>query len=86
MTVHGVKRSAWEKKINTEYNGFHGHVSPDGRYLFFTGTRNPHFPHPDHPLSYDEIVKIFNSPFNGSTNIFWVDAKIIEKLKPKDLN
>jgi len=23
-----------------------------------------------------------NSPDNGSTNIWWVNAKIIEKLKP----
>jgi Tol biopolymer transport system component len=74
--------SMW-KNINIDSDGFHGHVSPDGRYLFFTGSRNPHFPHPDHRLTYDEIVEIFNSPFNGSNNIYWVDAKIIEDLRPK---
>jgi Tol biopolymer transport system component len=74
------------KKINTEndgMHGFHGFVSPDSKYLFFTSDRNPYFPHPDHNLTYDEIVKIFNSPLNGSYNIYWVDARIIEELKPK---
>ena len=35
--------------------------------------------------AYDEIVKIFNSPYNGSYNIYWVDARIIHKLKPEEL-
>ena len=56
-----------------------------GKYLFFTSARNPFFPYPEHNLTYDEIVKIFNSPLNGSYNVYWVDAKVIEKLKPKEL-
>jgi len=73
------------KKINTENAGMHGFVSPDNKYLFFTSSRNPYFPHPDHNLTYDEIVKIFNSPLNGSYNIYWVSTKIIEDLKPDEL-
>lgn len=73
------------KKINTENAGIHGFVSPDSKYLFFTSERSPYFPHPDHNLTYDEIVKIFNSPLNGSYNIYWVDAGIIEKLKKEVL-
>jgi len=71
------------KMINTKNVGSHGYVSPDNKYLFFTSERNPYFPYPDHNLTYDEIVKIFNSPLNGSYNIYWVSAKIIEELKPK---
>jgi hypothetical protein len=70
------------KKINTESVAMHGFVSPDSKYLFFSSARNPYFPYPDHKLTYDEIIKIFNSPQNGSYNIYWVDAKIIEELKP----
>jgi Tol biopolymer transport system component len=78
---------SWSTAINmnTERTGFHGFVSPDSKYLFFTSSRNPYFPYPDHHLTYDEIIKIFNSPLNGSTNIYWMDAKIIEDLKPKNL-
>jgi len=77
------KAISMEKKINTENTGFHGFVSPDSKYLFFTSSRSPYFPYPDHNLTYDEIVKIFNSPLNGSYNIYWVDAKIIEQLRQK---
>jgi Tol biopolymer transport system component len=73
------------REINTENTGFHGFVSPDNKYLFFTSSRNPYFPHPDHNLTYDEIVKIFNSPLNGSYNIYWVSTDIIEELKPDEL-
>ena len=73
------------KTINTEYSGSHGFVSPDGKYLFFNSDVNPYFPYPDHNLTYGEIVEIFNSPLNGSYNIYWVDAKIIEQLKPEEL-
>jgi len=72
------------KTINTENAGSHGFVSPDSQYLFFTSERNPYFPCPDHPLTYDEIVNIFNSPLNGSYNIHWISAKIIEELRPKE--
>jgi Tol biopolymer transport system component len=70
-------------KINTENVAIHGFVSPDSKYLFFTSSRSSYFPHPDHNLTYNEIVEIFNSPQNGSYNIFWVDAKIIDELRRK---
>ena len=73
------------KMINAEDGGSHGFVSTDGKYLFFTSKSNPHFQHPDHNLSYDEIVRIFNGPFNGSYNIFWVDAKVIKELKHESI-
>jgi len=65
-------------QIDSEYKGFHGIVSPDGRYLFFTSAKNPDFPRPDHRLTYDEIAKMMDSPLNGSYNIYWVDARILE--------
>jgi len=71
-------------KINTENTGFHGFVSPDSKYLFFTSSRNPYFPYPDHNLTYDEIVMIFNGPLNGSYNIYWVDAQILKTLQQEN--
>ena len=47
--------------VNSSDHEERPYVTPDGKYLFFTSTRN------------------------GCLDIFWVDAKIIEELKPKDL-
>ena len=60
-------------------------VTYDGKYLFFTNTIVPYLPYKGNHLKYDEIVKMFNSPQNGSGDIYWVDAKIIEELKTEGL-
>ncbi len=61
-------------------------VSYDGRYLFFTSTKVPYLPYTGKALTYDEIVKMFSSPQNGTGDIYWVSAKIIEELSLKELD
>ena len=56
----------------------------DGRYLFSTSNKVPYLPYTGKTLTYDDILEMFNSPQNGSGDIYWVDAKIIEELKPKN--
>ncbi len=46
------------EKINSKKTEYCPIFSPDGKYFFFTSTRD------------------------GNGNIYWVDAKIIEELKP----
>jgi hypothetical protein len=36
-------------------------------------------------LTYERKLKILNSPGNGSSDIYWVNAKIITELKPDGL-
>jgi hypothetical protein len=60
--------------------------TPDGKYFFFTSNRILHKSYSEIPLTYEKKLKIMNSPGNGSADIYWVDAKIIEDLKPKRLN
>jgi Tol biopolymer transport system component len=57
-------------KINTDANERFPNVTPDGKYLFFNSTRKIQGADP-------------NSPGNGYGDIYWVDAKIINELKPK---
>ncbi len=59
-------------KINTSANEHFATLSHDGKYMFFVSDR----------ISEGKEKKI-NSPQNGSSDIYWVDAKIIEDLKPK---
>lgn len=58
-------------KINSEAKDRFPCVSPDGKYLFFNSNR---------------VSKLNAKPIaDGPGNIYWVDAKIIEELKPKEL-
>ncbi len=56
-------------------------LSPDGKYLFFTSSRNLTNSYSENPISYETKMKILNSSGNGSMDIYWVDARIIENLK-----
>ncbi len=82
----------WSEPINmgSKINSISGReysasISPDGKYLFFMSGRgdlkidfNEELP------SYSKILELFNSPQNGNSNIFWVNAKVIDDLKPSD--
>ena len=83
--------SSWTKaknmgeKFNTAYSELCPNLSPDGKYLFFTSNRRLYKPYSEKPLTYEDKLKILQSPGNGSADIYWVDARIIEQLKPKDM-
>lgn len=56
-------------------------LSPDGRLLFFTSRRVPE----EHgrPTTYPALDAALRGPFNGSSNLWWVDAAIIDTLRPQ---
>lgn len=70
-------------KINTYSHEVAPHVSPDGKYLFFTSFKlNPdQSEYSGKKFSYDELKKMINSPGNGYGDIYWVDASLINDLK-----
>lgn len=70
--------------INSDATEYCPSVSADGKYLFFTSTRTTHLPYSDVPITYEEKIRILNAPGNGNSDIYWVDARIIEKLKPSE--
>jgi hypothetical protein len=56
-------------------------LSPDGRYLFFTGTRTPH--DRGSPIgSYGDLLEGLAKPQNGATDIYWVDVSLLRRLGP----
>lgn len=72
-------------KINTpgaqEYSSF---VSRDGKYLFFMSTRAPVDEGTENlTYSHEELTRIHNNPENGNSDIYWIDAGIIEELRPE---
>jgi hypothetical protein len=61
-------------------------LSPDGKYLFFSSGRSIHPTYRETSITFGEKVRMMNAPGNGrNEDIYWVDAKIIEELKPKEL-
>ncbi|MBN1272836.1 MAG: PD40 domain-containing protein [Candidatus Aminicenantes bacterium] len=60
-------------------------ISPDGKYFFFSSDRNDHKSYSRMPLTYEQKIEILSSPGNGLSDIYWVDAKIIERIKPEEL-
>lgn len=72
-------------RINTagaqEYSPF---VSRDGNYFFFMSSRLPEDDDlNDDTYSLDGLNKVFNNPQNGNSDIYWIDAGFIEKLRPE---
>ena len=72
-------------QINTIYREVDPVVSMDSKYIFFRSNRRIHKSYSETPLTYNEIIKILDSPGNGEADIYWVDAKVIENLKPEGL-
>lgn len=71
------------ERINSPGPEYCAQVSPDGKYLFFTSTRVERDRFPDKPLTFAEFKTAHNLPSNGVSDIYWVDAKIIEALRLK---
>lgn len=57
-------------------------VSADGKHLFFSSMRKPEGFDPEPVLSYDELIQSSKNPQNGKMDIYWVDAGIIQEIKP----
>jgi len=70
--------------INMGGPSMFAHVSPDGKYLFFTSQNVPYLPYAGEALNYEQLKAMLNGPQNGSGDIYWVDAKIIDELRPRE--
>lgn len=68
------------EKVNTQAFEFCPFVSHDGKYLFFTSDRAE--PTKKTPATYDEIYFFSLQLKNRLSNIYIINADIIEKLKP----
>ncbi len=72
------------ENINTESSDSRPYVSPDGKYLFFCSSR-PNTEGLGNLWEYKNFMRRINGPGNSSQDIYWVDASIIEDLKPVGL-
>jgi len=80
----------WEEPINlgSKINTPTGanwsfYVTRDQKYIFYMATKGLPADKIPNTLNYNFFSKLKDSPLNGNPDIFWVDAKIIEDLRPK---
>lgn len=57
-------------------------VSPDMKILFFASSRRNPLPSGAR-WTYKSLIEMRTAPGNGNSDIYWVDAEVIEKLRPK---
>jgi hypothetical protein len=85
------KNGEWTKAknmgtgINTKYRDKRAFVSFDGKYLFFASSRIETKEFPKDAMNLTELKQLLNVPTNGCEHIYWVDAKVIDELKPDHL-
>ncbi len=71
--------------INTRYRDKRAFVSFDGKYLFFASSRIETKEFPKDTMNLTELKQLLNVPTDGYEHIYWVDAKVIDELKPDHL-
>jgi len=85
------KNGEWTKAknmgpgINTKYRDKRAFVSFDGKYLFFASSRIEKKEFPKDAMNLSELKQLMRVPADGCEHIYWVDAKVIEYLKPDHL-
>lgn len=85
------KNGEWTKAknmgpgVNTKYRDKRAFVSFDGKYLFFASSRIETKEFPKDAMNLTELKKLLNGPTDGCEHIYWVDAKVIDELKPDHL-
>jgi Tol biopolymer transport system component len=70
-------------EINSDDNERFPHMSPDGKYLFFVSKKTPFEELTREPVKIKDLNEMSRSITNGLSNIYWVDAGIIEELRLK---
>lgn len=66
--------------INSPANDFAPRITPDGKYIFFTSYR-PLEPDILKVRTYRELIKLYRMSQNGYGTLYWIDARIINKLR-----
>lgn len=72
--------------INTEEGQeWSPYVSPDGQYFFFMASRHGLQERAaQEPLTYVDLERLHRDPMNGNSDIWWVDAVVLDALRPDE--
>jgi hypothetical protein len=68
--------------VNSRFSDKFSTLSPDGKYMFYVSRRPIEKNWSETRRTYEEMLKKYGGPGNGSTDIYWVSTKVIERLRP----
>ncbi len=71
--------------INSPYQEYCPSLSPDGKYFFFSSYKRPEETSVPMMRSLDDIRRFYRQPYNGTGDVYWVDAVVIQTLGEKSL-
>jgi len=71
-------------KINSPYSDWGPLVSPEGKYIFFSSFRNDKPIKPESPDYFESMKSRLGTPSPGNGTLYWVEAKVIDALRPKE--
>ncbi|MEP6763361.1 MAG: hypothetical protein ABJB66_03570 [Gemmatimonadaceae bacterium] len=66
--------------INSAARDYAPHISPDGRYLFYTSERGFGLDTPSEPLNYQQLQAQLHSTLNSSGNIYQVELSVLDSM------
>ena len=72
-------------KINSKSRWeYSASLSPDGKYLFFMSSKIDTSIVTNHDIvTMRDLRELANTPENGNPDIFWIEASLIQKLRPE---
>lgn len=73
------------EKINSPFSDWGPVVSRDGKYLFFGSFRNVQPIAPGSRDYFEYMTSKLGTPAPGKGTLYWVEAKVIDALRPKEL-
>jgi hypothetical protein len=69
------------EKFNSKFVDGPATITADGKYIFFSGQVESHNWGND-VLKYKDVLNHFQRPGYGSSDVYWVDAEVIEEFRP----
>jgi len=70
--------------INSANNERYPYVSPDGKYLFYVSDKVSNALLMEKGHTYREYEQMYKSAGNGWSDVYWIEARVIEELRPKE--
>jgi hypothetical protein len=69
--------------INSPYQEYCPSLSPDGKYFFFSSYKRPDDATLPAMRSLNDILQIYQRPYNGAGDVYWVDGAFLHTLREK---